>query len=384
MNEKLPDSYHVLRRHFEWRVMAGSAVFLPGTVLDAFYVVISGLVRIETPAAPGTQRPPARQAGPGTPLGVAEAFSGRPTRVLALAAEPTVLLAVPVGEAVEAFRASPEMAVAAIDELASAGRAPARRYVAKHPDPIEATTEHPAVVADVDYPLIAPYDEEVFFADDGLCRVCSATFQYLRVRAGAVHPSGRDSDFHIVYRGADPTHYAIVVCPRCSFAAYQDDFGDMPDHERRGLIAQQPQRDALGHPYLCATRTHEDVRTALQLADLSYQARTPNNRRRAGLLHRLAWIAREVGDVSAEMEMMRQARDAYRQAYERDSDLNDETAVRAAYLVAELSLRLGEAREGANWFLEITRMPAAKGQAGILRMARERLQDARDRLAQTA
>lgn len=364
--------------------MAGSAVFVPGTVLDAFYVVISGLVRIETPAPPGRQRPPARMAGPGHTLGVAEAFSGRPAGVLALAAEPTVLLAVPLVESIDAFRAAPEMAAAAIDDLTSAGGERARRYVAAPADAIEAATERTGVVADVDYPLVAPFDEEVFFADDGACRVCSATFQYLRVRAGAVHPSGRDSDFHIVYRGADPTHYAIVVCPRCSYAAYHDDFSDLPDHERRALVAQQAQRDEFGHPYLCATRSHEDVRASLMLADVSYQARTPNNRRRAGLLHRLAWIARETGDTAAEVEMMRQARDAYRQAYERDGDLTDETAVRAAFLVAELSLRLGEAREGANWFLEITRMPAAKKQAGILRMARERLQDARDRLAQTA
>ena len=73
----------------------------------------------------------------------------------------------------------------------------------------------------------APYRKEWFYADEITCPVSGTRFQYLRTRQGAVRPVSRESDFRIEYRDLDPGWYAVIVCPRCSFAAYPDDFGEL-------------------------------------------------------------------------------------------------------------------------------------------------------------
>ncbi|MSQ31546.1 MAG: DUF2225 domain-containing protein [Dehalococcoidia bacterium] len=86
-------------------------------------------------------------------------------------------------------------------------------------------------------------------------------------------------------------------------------------------------------------------------------------------------VGAEVGD-----DILLHARDAYRSAFEGDTTISAEGALRAAYLIGDLTLRLGDALEAARWFEIATRSPQAASQSGLVRMARERLHDARTAL----
>jgi hypothetical protein len=123
----------------------------------------------------------------------------------------------------------------------------------------------------------------------------------------------------------------------------------------------------------------DDAEAALELGMQCYAQRRPNERRRAVMLHRRAWLARARGEAAVELEWLTRARDAYRDAYERDPEVSDEGAVRAAYLIGDLTLRLGDPQGASRWF-EVCTRGANSEQSGLIRMARERLYDAREAL----
>ena len=234
---------------------------------------------------------------------------------------------------------------------------------------------------DDDHTLEAEFNAEWFFKDDTVCPACDATFDHLRVRVGAVRPIARASDFHSTYRTVDPLLYAVTVCPHCSFAAYAEEFGDVSAGERTALDEHRASRERLGRPNLCGERDLDGAAAALDLAIACYEVRAAGDRRRAGLLHRRAWIERTRGDEAAERVFLQQAVGAYRAAFEADSTINDTAAVRAAYLIGDLYMRLDDLTEASRWLASCLEM-GGDGQSGIVRMAREQLHACRVRLEQ--
>ena len=395
MSTPLPDSYRLLLQRFGARVPAGGAVSEEGAVSDRFFVVLSGRVAVNVEDAGGS-RSVAREAGPGHSVGVAAAMTGRPLFAGAVALEASELLVIPVAEAVEAFRIAPELALALLRELSwqdggpghkaplRADPTPPQSLAAPTASERDAQPDEPPRVEDAGLVRLPvdEYDEKSFFVDDATCPVSGTRFRYLRTRAGAVRPVSRDSDFRIVYRAVDPGLYALVVCPGCSFAAYPDDFQAVTEQERAALVAAQSSRDVFGLPNLGGTRTPDAGVRALQLARACYEVRGAGPRRRAGLLHRQAWIERGRGRVEAERLLLHEARDAYIAAFEQDSDLSDAAAARAAYVIGDLSLRLDDPLEGLRWLESCLRMPELAAQRGLERLARERLHEARELLGQ--
>ena len=169
----------------------------------------------------------------------------------------------------------------------------------------------------------------------------------------------------------------MVVCPTCSYAATHDDFDELNDEERDAIAAGRQERGRYDYPDLRGPRTLEEAMTALHLAQMCYERRRPNERRHAVLLQRRAWMERERGDEAAEREWLTKSRDAYVHSFELDSNISDESAMRVAYLIGDMCLRLDDPMEGAKWLETATRFPQAKEQSGLERMARDRLSDAR-------
>jgi uncharacterized protein (DUF2225 family) len=168
-----------------------------------------------------------------------------------------------------------------------------------------------------------------------------------------------------------------VVCPHCAYASYVEDFGDLSPAERRSVLASQSERKAMLSGNLCGERDYAAAALALHLAQECAEARGAGLRRRAGLLHRRAWIERARQDADTERTLIAQTRDAYMAVYEQDPDIQDASAMRVAYLIGDLTLRLGDAVAARRWFVECTRMPVADKQEGLVRMARMRLEDSK-------
>jgi uncharacterized protein len=378
------------------RVDPGTLVYGQGAVTREFYLVLAGRVVFEVIDTTGA-RAVVHEARPGDCFGHVGAFSGRPTSAAATAAEPSVILAVPVDEAEAAFRIAPQLAIAVIEQFTSVGRARrAVREVSDEPalpsapglDAASTTGESgPATTA---VPLgglpEAPetrialpsrdFEESLFFKEEATCPVCATSFEHLRVRIGAVRPTGRDSDFRTRYRGTDPTLYTITVCPHCWYAAYAEEFNDVGAAERSLLADGFAQRARPGRTNLCGIRSIDEAADSFELALGCYEARSAGHRRRAGILHRRAWLERSRGDEEREQEYLRLAVAAYRAAYEADKTMTDSSATRAAYLIGDLYMRLGGLQEAARW-LEICVGGKHEAQSGVLRMARERIFECR-------
>lgn len=380
-----PSSYRQLLQ-YAIRFEEGDTIYAQGVVPEHVYVVLRGQVDFCI-VDPNGEIAVVAEAHPGHLAGHIAAISGRPTSAAAVASEDAVLLAVPVPALADAFRIAPELALELLYAFAGGnhGRVSQRAVSQAVIDVTAPGAAAPAVepvattVAKDDVVRLKPgADESFFFSDTTTCPVSTTNFEFLRVRTSGVRPSSRDSDFRVVYSSHDPARYSIVVCPRCGYAAYLDDFDTLTESERAALVAARAERDALGARDFTGARDLVAAALAIDLALLSYKHRGSNDRRRAVLLHRRAWIARERGDAEAEHSQLAEARDAYREAFERDASISDESAMRAAYIIGDLSLRLGDVPEATRWLETATRFPDAKKQSGLTRQAWERLQDARN------
>lgn len=345
---------------FAERVSAGALIYEQGDVPQRIVVVLRGHIQFEVVAEDGAVSV-VGGAGPGQLAGHIAAVNSRPTSAAARASEETILLSIPLEALGEAIEDAPGLAV----ELAQALEA----------SPGDGGTARQEVLI----PIARPVDDQFFFIDDADCPVCEAAFEYLRIRTRGVRPSQRDSDLRVSYSTIDPTWYALVVCPRCFFASYRDDFSTLDPEERERLSATSDDRRTIATRPLTGLRTVEDAEAALDLAMQCYGLRHPNERRHAVLLHRRAWLARGKGDSATEMVWLARARDAYQQAYERDPDVSEEGALHAAYLIGDLTLRLGDPQAASRW-LEVCLKGVVGDQSGLVRMARERLHDAREAL----
>jgi uncharacterized protein (DUF2225 family) len=168
------------------------------------------------------------------------------------------------------------------------------------------------------------------------------------------------------------------VCPHCAYASYLEDFTEVDANERRALLTTRSERLATLSEPIAGERDIEDGMTALRLALTCSETRGSGPRRIAGLVHRLAWLERSRGDEAAERMLLEQARETYVSVYEQDPDIQDASAMRVAYLIGDLSLRLGDAATARRWLLECIGMKTAERQEGLLRMARMRLDDSRE------
>ena len=381
MPGSLPDSYRRLAA-FSSRLSPGTRLYDQGATPDRFYVVLRGEVLFEVLSEQGEPEVVAR-AQPGSFVGHIAAFSGRPTSAAARVDHETVVLAIPLPRLTEAIREAPELGLQLIYAFAG-GPAPAilGDLGGQDEDASEgrAGPAAPSLVANEDedvLPVEGDVDGTLFFVDTTTCPVSGTRFQFLRVRTRAVRPKERESDFHVRYEDVNPTWYGIVVCPVCAYAAYQDDFESLDEAARARLWDDREPRAASVVRPLSGVRTLEDAVTALDLAIRCYEARGASESRRAVLQHRRGWLEREIGNANAERAWIVRARESYERAFKEDKRLSEEAAARIAYLVGDLSERLGDLQSAAQWLETATRV-APKGSAGIARTARDRLQDVRE------
>jgi uncharacterized protein len=402
----LPDSYRRLAA-YSLRLGAGTRLYEQGTVSDRFYVVLRGEVLFETVGEDGEPEVVAR-AGAGELVGHVIAFTRRAASAAARVEAEAVVLAIPITRVVDAVREAPELALQLITAFIPADSAEDADADATE-DPVDEAAE-PDIAGEVaepvglgveaegeptqpagmvavrgvpegTLPIAGELNTDHFFADTIVCPVSQTRFQFPRVRTRAVRPTARDSDFYVRYQGVDPTKYGIVVCPTCAYAAYFDDFPKIDDTARQALWEDRGARLAKMKRPLNGTRSGADALVALELAMRCYEVRGAGESRRAVLQHRRAWFEREAGRIAEEMEWLFRARESYKVAYEQDARVSEESAARIAYLVGDLSMRLDDYPTAAQW-LETAVRVAPPSKSGIIRTARDRLQEVRRLLKQ--
>jgi uncharacterized protein (DUF2225 family) len=250
-----------------------------------------------------------------------------------------------------------------------------------HADAPERSSQHEA--------RAVAYDRSLLYPRSVVCPVCRKTFSALIFRPHKAQPAERDSDFHQRYRTAvTPNDYEVWVCPNDLYAAFAADFTELDETLAENtaavlndLVASEWHGE---RPDFSGDRGPELRAKALQLALATYRQRGASQLRLAGILHRLAWCARENGDAEAEQVWLERALDAYEAGFAEAHHADDEEELRVQYLCGELARRLGRFPISMRWFGNALRHPALKSHPKWERLARDGMASVREQMAASA
>jgi CRP-like cAMP-binding protein len=373
----------------------GRVIFRHGDTSPEFYVVLQGSVELSLTDKESGVKQVLHVAPPGDFFGEMSCFGGDPRSATAIANEDnTVLLQFNQETAIQLLRASPRFTLGVIQRLCDRVNI-ANRKISEltgqlagggppAPGPAGATlaataaaAARAAAAATKDVP--APeFDRQQFTGKQIVCPVSGTRFTVLTVRPEATKLQTRESDFHEIYSGPSPLWYLVHVCPECFFAAYPDEFANVPPTEVAALKEQTSARQRLVEGReLAGQRTAEDAVIALRLAVDSYLQRGTNPQRTGGLYHRLAWLSRELGDTQNEQRYLAESLKQYQIAMETARPTEPTAELMMLYTLGELNIRLGNPAEGVRFLHQASQLPAFKLQPEIQRLTRDRWSEAR-------
>jgi uncharacterized protein (DUF2225 family)/CRP-like cAMP-binding protein len=378
----------------------GRVVCREGDTTSEFYVVLQGSVEVSQKDKATGEKRILFTVPAGGFFGEMSCFSGLPRSATCIAAEDSVLLYFNQDTAIQLLRASPRFALGVIQSLcdrlrnaneriarleeSGATPAPPVQTAATQPTAAKqalATMASNAAVAAAAAGRDVPppeYNRAFLWGKLTQCPVSGTKFTALNVRPDVAKVKTRDSDFREVYEGANPGWYLVYVCPECLFAAYPDDFNNLPAPEIAAINNTIVQRKEIAAAHdLNGERSVEAAMAAYRLAVHCYSLRGPNHQRMGGLYQRLAWLCREVGDTQTEQRYLAEALLAFRSALEQPKPSEPEAELMLLYTVGEINLRLGNPVEAVKTFAQASQHAEFKKQPEIQRLTRDRWTEAR-------
>lgn len=225
--------------------------------------------------------------------------------------------------------------------------------------------------------MAEPSPPSLTYESDIQCPVCQRGFRATKIRKTALRTDGRDADFNIRYTDVDANLYSVWVCPHCGYAATDQVFDQVNPAERKLLT------DALaGRPIPNCQGERDDAAgiAAIEQAMFCAGARGGKASALAGLHLRLAWIYRRTGDPR-EREQLEIALDHYTKAYSSEPlPIGKMSGATLAYLIGELSRRLGRYHEAVQYF-QIAVKDAGATEPQTAAMARQQWELAREEAA---
>ena len=219
---------------------------------------------------------------------------------------------------------------------------------------------------------------EVFAARELTCPICAHLFKLHTPKSALSSLQSRDADFCPYYEGPNPLFYAIWVCPACGYAALKDHFRTISDHERSVLETDLLEwSDHRRFDFSKPERSLYAAMLSFQLAIRSYELRKVPSELRASLALRLAWLCRYGHDRKRENHYLAQAQVLYEAAYSKGLSRHANVSeAQVAYLIGEISRRLGKGQEAVDWFLRAIKGDPTKGD--VYRMARDQIYETKE------
>lgn len=218
-----------------------------------------------------------------------------------------------------------------------------------------------------------------FYERNYICPICEMKFSSLAIRSSAIYFEKRESDFHNIYRGLNPLHYSIAVCPKCNYAASQKSFSQKLSSVKLGQLKQALAILDARDTNFTKERDLSTALESLQLAIRTAQLKKSSYGEIAGLLHAVAWICRENCNEKLEKMYLKQAREYYQLGYEQStSNIGNLSDIQVSYLIGEISLRLGQYREAIQWFNLTINNPNIKLNRGLETQTRDQWSLARE------
>ncbi|MDF2532176.1 MAG: hypothetical protein K0Q65_1757 [Clostridia bacterium] len=201
------------------------------------------------------------------------------------------------------------------------------------------------------------------------CPICNNSFSSKRLRASACRIEKRDEDFCTVYKGYNPMHYEVLVCPHCGYAASDNSFDNLSNNEKNAV--KEILSGKVINRSFCEERTVNDALDSFKLALFIAEARSAKDSVIAGLALKLSWIYREMKDEK-ENDFLQYALKYYKQAYDKENlPLGNLDEISVQYLLGELSRRLSNLNDAVFWFNKAVSNPERIKNPRIEKMARE-------------
>lgn len=177
-----------------------------------------------------------------------------------------------------------------------------------------------------------------------VCNYCKKNYTTYKVRPGRYKLVDQDTDFMPIYEGLNPLLYEVAVCPHCGYAYHKSmtrTYG--PFLLLIGEIYINQLQKVLD---ITKERTIDEAITSYKLAYLVARASMEESLIMGNFAMRIAWLNRLKGDKETEMHYLRSARELYYKSHA----LNKEGEERLQYIIAEISLRLGDIDEAKRGF----------------------------------
>jgi uncharacterized protein len=208
------------------------------------------------------------------------------------------------------------------------------------------------------------------------CICCEAEFETSRVRPSFKKASGTETDFNVRYKLTNPDYYVVRVCPLCGFSTTEN-FTDKLDPGQKGEFELRVRTNWIQKDY-SGERTWEEALQTYKLALLCAQIKGEKDRVVSGILHHIAWLYREKGDVEQERRFLKFALDSYVRVYENESAAEVNNA-RLMYLMGELHRRLGDYYDAVRWFSRVINDKKIMDSA-MIRASREQWAETRENM----
>ncbi|TFE03790.1 DUF2225 domain-containing protein [Jeotgalibacillus salarius] len=216
------------------------------------------------------------------------------------------------------------------------------------------------------------------YAKSVTCGLCKHKFTSTKIRGRFVRVKEYSTDLMPVYEDSsiNPNLYHVHVCTECGYS-FTDDFAlyfpPGGKEEIQDKISKHWQ-----HLDFSGERTPDDAIKAYKLAIYMATIKREKSIILAGLYLRLSWLYRN-RDHEQEERFQRLAVKAYKDAYSKEDYAGTQiTTERVLYLIAELSLRLGEDEDATRHFSKIIEKQHNSNDPKMVHMAKERWQTYRE------
>jgi uncharacterized protein (DUF2225 family) len=188
------------------------------------------------------------------------------------------------------------------------------------------------------------------------CPVCGAEIKAKSVKNGKTRLISKDSDLMPVYEPINPLYYDVVLCHSCGYAGLAK-FFDRIKQEQALMVKSviTPKFRPKAYPDIY------DADIAIErfkLALLNSVVKKSRMSERAYTCLKIAWVYRQKNDSENELKFLEQALVGFKEAFTKEAfPICGMDTYTLAYLMGELSRRLGNNEEAIRWFGKVIITP---------------------------
>ncbi len=204
------------------------------------------------------------------------------------------------------------------------------------------------------------------------CPICSEQFKYVQTKSVVFKVEKRNTDLYVEYKGINPSYYEAVMCEKCGFAAFSNDFDEVGPTDKKRI-----------EEYICSgyksinlpkEKTLKDVLTLFEQVYNNYSIRSSKSAELARCSLRLMWFFNEAGRFRDADAYCKKALDYYIEADSEGAyDLDSKKAVVAYYLIGELSRLQGKNEDAYKWYRKALQVNNKVNNSVIQRFAEDQM-----------